>query len=130
MNIKNIFRRAMVKLNPDPVMREIGNMCKVEFAGNRVFVGLKIPTGGLIPRQAQSAERRQMFAKLQQNLGLLGFEDVELDSAAKGAFSVDSVFVPIDMEKHAANRKIMQKMMEHTDYARHSHNKFPRDWQS
>lgn len=130
MALKDIFKRASGRVNSEDTMKAIGAVAKVEFNDNRVFVGLKIPAGGLTKQKATSKERRAMFMKMLEKLYSLGVNDLELDEALADAdFPVSSVFVPIDLPKHANNRDIIRKMLPYTDFMTHSHNKYPRDWQ-
>ena len=124
MALKDIFKRASDRVNSEDTMKAIGAVAKVEFNDNRVFVGLKIPAGGLTKQKATSKERRAMFMKMLEKLYSLGVKDLELDEALADAdFPVSSVFVPIDLPKHENNRDIIRKMLPYTDVMKHSHNK-------
>lgn len=129
----NIFKKAQIKLMPEKIFKEIGSITKVEFDGknNRVFVGLRYPVGGLTQRAASDPKRVAMFKDMLEKLKVLGFQDIVLDDRdSDPSWPVDSVFIPIDLEKHSANRKIMKKMYGYTDYYKHSHSVFPKDWEN
>lgn len=127
MEVKKIFQKARFKLMPKTMFKEIGDMAKVQFADDRVFVGLRIPYGGLSKRAASDPKRIAQFNDMLLKLESMGFQDIELNDKLDDGFPVDSVFIPID-KKHSDNKNLMKKMAGYTDYIHHK-NIFPSDWE-